>query len=81
MKCPVYCIINGKAVKAVRSKFFHLEIYRYCPEKDEFKLDMLYMEHIYFPTETKALDTDIVTKKEFEEYIAKLRKNSGKNFK
>jgi len=79
MKCPVYCIINGKAVKAVRSKFFRLEILSYCPESDEFKLDMQYMEHLYFPTETKALDTDIITKKEFEEYVDQIRKNYKKN--
>jgi hypothetical protein len=76
MKCPVYCIINGKAVKAVRSKFFRIDILRYCPESDEFKRDMQYFEHIYFPTETKAFDTDLVTKEEFDAYVAQLRKNS-----
>ena len=75
MKCPVYGIINGTAVKAIRGRFFRLEVYRYCPESDEFKLDMRYLDHIYFPTETKALDTDIVSKKEFEEYVEKLRQN------
>lgn len=77
MKCPVYCIINGKAVKAVRSKFFRLEILRYCPESDEFIRDMQYLEHIYFPTETKVLDTDFVSKEEFDAYVAQLRKNSS----
>jgi hypothetical protein len=74
LKCPVYCIINGKAVKAVRTKSFKLEVLRYCPESDEFKRDMQFLEHIYFPTETKALDSDIVSKKEFDAYVAKLRK-------
>ena len=77
MKYPVYGIINGTAVKAIRGKFFRLEVYRYCPESDEFKLDMQYLEHIYFPTGTKALDTDIVTKKEFDEYVEKLRQKQG----
>ena len=77
MKCPVYCIINGKAVKAVRTKFFRIEILRYCSKTDEFKRDMQYLEHIYFPTGTKALDTDIVSKEEFDEYVAQLRKNSS----
>jgi hypothetical protein len=77
LKCPVYCIINGRAIKAVRGKFLRLEIYRYCPESDKFELDMHYVEHIYFPTETKALNTDIVTKKEFDEYVEKLRQNQG----
>ena len=76
LKCPVYCIINGTAVKAVRTKFFRLDVLRYCPESDEFKRDMHFLEHIYFPTGTKALDTDIVSKKEFDAYVAKPQKTS-----
>jgi len=79
MKTPVYCIINGKAVRAVRKRLFRLEVQVYRPESDEFKRDMQYLEHIYFPTETKALDTDIVTKKEFNEFIEQLRKNYREN--
>jgi hypothetical protein len=46
-----------------------------CNRSDEFKRDIQFLEHIYFPTETKALDTDIVSKKEeFDAYVAKLRK-------
>ncbi len=74
LKCPVYSIINGKAIKAVRTWRGRLEVRRYCPETDEFKLDMHFLEHIYFPTATKALDTDIVSKKAFKAYVEKLRK-------
>ncbi len=74
MKTPVYCIINDQAVKAVRTKEGTLEVLCYCPDSDEFKREMIYTEHIYFPTGTKALATDIVSKKEFEKYVAKLRK-------
>ena len=73
MKTPVYCIINGKAIKAVRKMFFKLDVLRYRPEHDDFVRDMHFLEHIYFPTETKALDTDIVTKREFNDHIKKLR--------
>ena len=73
MKCPLYCIINGKAVKAIRTWRGRIEILRYCPESDDFKLDMQFLEHIYFPTETKALDTEIVSKKKFNAYVDRLR--------
>jgi hypothetical protein len=74
MKAPVYAIINDDAVKAVRTEDGGLEVLRYCPEKDEFERDMRFLEHIYFPTATKALDTDIVSKDEFEACVAKLRR-------
>jgi len=75
MKTPIYYIINDKAVKAVRKWFFKLEVLRYRPEHDDFVRDMHFLEHIYFPTETKALDTEIITKKEFDVYIKKLRRD------
>jgi hypothetical protein len=74
VKTPVFCIVNGKAIKAVRTIFGRLKILRYSPEKDDFEPDMQFLEHIYFPTPTKALDTYIVSKKEFKAYVAKLRR-------
>ena len=77
MRTPVYAIINGEAVKAVRTWRGRVEVLCYCPERDEFERAMQYVEHIYFPTETKALDTDIVSKKEFKAFVAKLRQSQG----
>ncbi|MGD2085416.1 MAG: hypothetical protein PVH61_04450 [Candidatus Aminicenantes bacterium] len=79
MKTPVFCIVNGKAIKAVRTIFGRLKILRYSPEKDEFELDMQFLEHIYFPTPTKNLDTYVVSKKEFKAYVAKLRREFLEN--
>jgi hypothetical protein len=78
MKTPIYAITNGKAIKAVRTWLGKLEVLRYCPETDEFVRDMQFLEHIYFPTETKALDTDIVSKREFNTFVEKLRKQYKK---
>jgi hypothetical protein len=75
MKTPIYAIINGKAVKAVRTWTGGLEVRLYVPERDEFERAIQYLEHLYFPTGTKALDTDIVSKEEFKEFVAKLRKD------
>jgi hypothetical protein len=73
MKTPIYAIINGNAVKAVRTWTGGLDVLLYVPERDEFERAIQYLEHLYFPTGTKALDTDIVSKKEFKEFVAKLR--------
>jgi hypothetical protein len=49
----------------------------YVPERDEFERAVQYLEHLYFPTATKALDTDIVSKKEFKAFVAKLRQRAA----
>ena len=77
LKALIYCIINDFAVKAVRTEDGVLEVLRYCPESDKFEIDMVFAEHIYFPTGTKALDTDIVSESEFNKFVADLRKKSG----
>ena len=79
VKTPVFCIVNGKAIKAVRTLFGRLKVLCYCPGKDKFELNMQFLEHIYFPTPTKDLDTYIVSKKEFKAYMAKLRKEFLEN--
>lgn len=76
MKTPIYAIINGKAVKAVRTWRGGLEARIYVPERDEFERAMQYMGHLYCPTDTQDLDTDIVSKSEFTKYVAKLRMNA-----
>ena len=73
MKTPMYAIISGKAVKAVRTWRGGLRVLCYDPESDTFERAMQYLEHLYFPTGTKALDTDIVTKREFMAFVAELR--------
>jgi hypothetical protein len=75
MKTPIYAIINGKAVKAVRTWRGKLEVHCYVPKRDEFELAMQYTDHLYFPTATQALDTDIVSKSQFKEFVAELQRN------
>lgn len=78
METPKYAIIDGEAVKAVRTWRGGLDVRWYNPDTGKFERAMQYLEHIYFPTETKALETDIVSKKEFKAFVAQLRKNAVK---
>ncbi|MHC4192092.1 MAG: hypothetical protein ACYSUB_20880 [Planctomycetota bacterium] len=73
MKFPIYCIVNDKAVKAVRTKSGGVEVLVFYPEDDEFRRDMRFLDYIYLPSPSQSLATDIVSKKEFEAYVAKLR--------
>ena len=76
METPKYAIIDGEAVKAVRTWTGGLDVRRYNPDTDKFERAMQYLEHIYFPTETKALATDLVSRKEFKAFVAELRQRS-----
>ena len=76
MQTPKYAIKNGRAVKAVRTRKGGLDIFCYVPERNEFERAMRYLEHLYSPTGTKALDTDFVSKTEFEEFVGELRRQA-----
>jgi hypothetical protein len=77
MKFPVYCIISDRiAVKAVSTEDGGLEVLEYNPQSDEFRRNMRFLDYIFLPTPTKAFDTEFVSKKEFDAYVAKLRKQT-----
>jgi hypothetical protein len=76
MRFPVYCIINDKAVKAVKTKRGEVEVLVFDPEEDDFRRDMRFLDYIYLPSPSRSLATDTVSKKEFEAYVAELRRSS-----
>lgn len=76
MRFPVYCIINDKAVKAAKTKRGEVEVLVFDPEEDDFRRDMRFLDYLYLPTPSRSLATDTVSKKEFEAYVAKLRRSS-----
>jgi hypothetical protein len=77
MKLPVYCIIYDRiAVKAVPTEDGGLDVLEYIPDSGEFQRNMRFLDYIFLPSPSKAMDTEIVSKKEFDAYVAKLRKQT-----
>ena len=74
MKLPIYCIIKDRiAVKAVRTEDGGSELLEYIPEDNEFRRNMQFLDYIFLPSPSRAMDTEFVSKSEFKAYVDRLR--------
>lgn len=69
MDLPIYCIVGDRPVKAVETEEGGMEILAYDWATGDFRREPAYLHRVVTPD----VEVDVVTEKEFEEHVTKLR--------
>jgi len=74
MNLPIYCIVGHRPVKALATEDGGMDVLAYDWATGEFRREPGYLHRVVTPDG----EVDVVTEKEFEEHVARLRQKGGR---